>query len=170
MINDLLAVYYGIDGVRGSEFRKVKVPDRMHRGGVLGMAAFLAMGSDGERSSPVERGAWIMRKLLHDPPSSGAGQRSSLSRHAGKLLSARELLTSHMEEPQCAQCHRKIDPIGFALEHYDAVGQWRDKEYTEIAANNRVRKSKEHDIDDRGQLPRPILRGFRRLAGCPRRP
>lgn len=76
-----------------------------------------------------------------------------LSRHAGKLLSARELLTAHMEEPQCYQCHRKIDPIGFGLEHFDAVGKWRETESTEIAVNNRVRNSKEHPIDATGQLP-----------------
>ena len=76
-----------------------------------------------------------------------------LSRHDGKLLSARELLTAHMEQPQCYQCHRKIDPIGFGLEHFNAVGQWREMETTEIAVNNRVRKSKEHPIDTTGQLP-----------------
>ena len=153
VINDLLADFYGFDGVRGPQFREVKVPTDQPRGGLLGMAAILAMGSDGERSSPVERGAWVMRTLLHDPPPPAPANVPQLSRHAGKLLSARELLTAHMEEPQCYQCHRKIDPIGFGLEHFDAVGKWRETEYTEIAVNNRVRKSKEHPIDATGQLP-----------------
>jgi hypothetical protein len=153
VINDLLADFYGIDRVRGPHFREVEVPADQPRGGLLGMAAILAMGSDGQRSSPVERGAWVMRKMLHDPPPPAPANVPQLSRHAGKLLSARELLTAHMEEPQCYQCHRKIDPIGFGLEHFDAVGKWRETEYTEIAVNNRVRKSKEHPIDAGGQLP-----------------
>jgi hypothetical protein len=153
VINELLADYYGIEGVRGPKFREVKVPADLPRGGLLGMAAILAMGSDGERSSPVERGAWVMRKLLHNPPPPAPPNVPQLSRHAGKLLPARELLQAHMEEAQCAQCHRKIDPIGYGLEHFNAVGRWREQEYTEIAVNNRVRKSKEHPIDDTGTLP-----------------
>ncbi len=153
VINELLADYYGIEGVRGPIFREVKVPADLPRGGLLGMAAILAMGSDGERSSPVERGAWVMRKLLHNPPPPAPPNVPQLSRHAGKLLPARDLLQAHMEEAQCAQCHRRIDPIGYGLEHFNAVGLWRETEYTEIAANNRVRQSKEHPIDDAGTLP-----------------
>lgn len=153
VINDLLADYYGIEGVNGPRFREVKVPAETPRGGLLGMAAILAMGSDGERSSPVERGTWVLRKLLHNPPPPAPPNVPQLSRHAGKLLPARELLQAHMEEAQCAQCHRKIDPIGYGLEHFNAVGLWRETEYTEIAANNRVRQSKEHPIDDSGTLP-----------------
>ncbi len=153
VINDLLAQYYGIDGIAGSEFRKVAVPPGLPRGGILGMAAILAMGSDGERSSPVERGAWLLRKLLDDPPPPAPANVPQLSRHGGKLLSARELLSAHMEEPQCAQCHAKIDPLGFGLENFDAVGLWRDKEYTELAARNIVKKFKEHPIDAHGRFP-----------------
>jgi hypothetical protein len=153
VINDLLADYYGIEGVRGSDFRRVKVPVGMPRGGFLGMAAILAMGSDGERSSPVERGAWVMRKLLHAPPPPAPPNVPQLSRLAGKLLPARDLQRAHMEEPQCAQCHRKIDPIGYGLENFNAVGLWRDEEYTELAKNNRVIRSKVFPIDAAGTLP-----------------
>jgi len=153
IINDLLADFYGIEKVRGPRFREVKIPADLPRGGLLGMAAILAMGSDGERSSPVERGTWVLRKLLHDPPPPAPANVPQLSRHAGKLLPARELLEAHMEEAQCAQCHRKIDPIGYGLEHFNAVGLWREKEYVDIAVNNRVRQSKEHPIDDTGALP-----------------
>lgn len=153
VINDLLADYYGIEGVNGPRFREVKVPPGTPRGGLLGMAATLAMGSDGERSSPVERGVWVLRKLLHDPPPPAPPNVPQLSRHAGKLLPARELLEAHMEEAQCAQCHRKIDPIGYGLEHFNAVGIWRDLEYVDLAVNNRVRDFKEHPIDDSGTLP-----------------
>ena len=153
VINDLLADFYGMEGVGGSHFREVKLPGGLPRGGLLGMAATLAMGSDGERSSPVERGAWVLRKLLHDPPPPAPANVPQLSRHAGKLLPARELLQAHMEESQCAQCHRRIDPIGYGLEHFNAVGLWRDTEYSEIAVNNRVKEWKEYPIDDSGTLP-----------------
>lgn len=128
VIDDLLADYYGIDGVKGDHFRKVPVPDDSPRGGLLGTAAVLAMGSDGERSSPVERGAWIMRYLLHDPPPPAPANVPQLSRLAGKPLPARELQKAHQEQPQCAQCHRKIDPLGFGLENFDAAGIWRTEE------------------------------------------
>ena len=153
VINDLLADYYGIDGVRGREFRKVPVPAGSPRGGFLGMAAILAMGSDGERSSPVERGAWVMRKLLHRPPPPAPANVPQLSRLAGKLLPARELQSAHMEQPQCAQCHLKIDPIGYGLENFNAAGLWRTEEVVEVAKNNRVIRSQSFPIDPTGRLP-----------------
>jgi hypothetical protein len=154
VVNDVIADYYGIPGVTGSTYRPVKVAEGLPRGGMLGMAAILAMGSDGERSSPVERGAWVLRKLLHDPPPPAPANVPMLSRFAGKLMPARELMTAHQEQPQCAQCHRKIDPIGYALEHFDAAGNWRDEEYTDYYTFWKVIKAKAtFPIDARGQLP-----------------
>ena len=117
------------------------------------MAAILAMGSDGERASPVERGAWVLRKVLHNPPPPAPANVPQLSRLSDKLLSVRELQAAHMEEPQCAQCHRKIDPIGFGLHNFDATGQWREKEKVRLIANKKVRRAKTHVIDPSGTLP-----------------
>jgi len=153
LVNDLLANYYGIPGVRGSEFQKVSVPESSPRGGVLGMAAVLAMGSDGTRSSLVERGAWVMRKLLNDPPPPAPANVPQLSRLEGQLLSAKELQDAHMEEPQCAQCHRSIDPIGQGLENFNAAGQWRDEEVLRLVDRKKVRKKKIVEIDPSGKLP-----------------
>lgn len=125
MINGLLANYYGIEGVTGDEFRKVKLPADSVRGGLLGMAAIHAMGSDGIESSPVERGAWVLRHILHNPTPPAPPNVPQLSRLADKPLNTRERLAAHMEEPQCASCHRKIDPIGFGMENFDAAGKWR---------------------------------------------
>jgi len=125
VVNGALASYYGIDGVHGDEFRVVTLPAGSPRGGLLGMAAVHAMGSNGEHTSPVERGAWVLRKLLHDPPPPAPPNVPQLSRLEGKLLTTRERLRLHQEEPQCASCHRRIDPIGFGLENFDAVGIWR---------------------------------------------
>jgi hypothetical protein len=128
VVNGVLARYYGLDGVSGDEFRVVKLPANSPRGGLLGMAAVMAMGSNGEHTSPVERGAWVLRKLLHDPPPPAPPNVPQLTRLEGKLLTTRERLKLHQEEPQCASCHRRIDPIGFGLENFDAVGRWRTED------------------------------------------
>ena len=128
VVNGVLAQYYGLDGVSGDEFQKVKLPADSHRGGLLGMAAVMAMGSNGEHTSAVERGAWVLRKLLHDPPPPAPPNVPQLTRLEGKLLTSRERLRLHQEEPQCASCHRRIDPIGFGLENFDAAGRWRTED------------------------------------------
>ena len=128
MINGLLGTYYGIDGVSGDHFRKVSLPPDSPRGGLLGTAAVLAMGSDGIESSPVERGAWVLRYLLNDPPPPAPPNIPQLSRLADKPLTARERVLAHQEEPQCASCHRKIDPMGFGLENFTAAGKWRTED------------------------------------------
>jgi hypothetical protein len=131
------------------------VPDQLPRGGLLGTAAVMAMGSDGLRSSPVERGAWVLRHLLNDPPAPAPPNVPQLSRLDGEVLSARELQKAHQEQPQCAQCHRKIDPIGYGLENFQADGLWRD---IEKIGSGRKRlgqfaKYDEFEIDPSGSLP-----------------
>jgi hypothetical protein len=136
VINRVLAHYYGISGVQGDGYEKVSLPPDSPRGGLLGMAAIQFMGGNGERTSPVERGAWVLRKLLNDPPPPAPANVPAITRLAGKALTTHERLLAHQEEPQCASCHRKIDPIGFGLENFDAAGQWRTEDsYTAIDAN-----------------------------------
>jgi hypothetical protein len=148
MINGLLARFYGIEGVAGDEFRPVKLPAGSPRGGLLGMSAIHAMGSNGDHTSPVERGAWVLRKLLNNPPPPAPPNVPQISRLEGKLLTTRERLAAHMEEPQCAQCHRKIDPIGFGLENFDATGKWRTTDsYSKEGVG-----SKEWPIDPSGTV------------------
>lgn len=154
VVNNLLADYYSLKEVQGSEFQKVSLPADSPRGGLLGMAAIMAMGSDGNRSSPVERGAWVMRTLLDDPPPPAPANVPQLSRLQGKLLSPRELQNAHMEEAQCAQCHRKIDPIGFGLENFDAAGKWRETMVLQQAGKKkRAKQKKIIAIDAHGQVP-----------------
>lgn len=148
VLNGLLANFYGIEGVSGDEFRPVSLPLGSPRGGLLGMAAIMAMGSNGERTSPVERGAWVLRKLLHDPPPPAPPNVPQLSRLTGKPLSPRERILAHQQEPQCLQCHRKIDPIGFGLENFNAIGQWRATELYTRAQGGR----KEWPIDPSGSF------------------
>jgi hypothetical protein len=128
IVNGLLAQFYGLEGVTGDAFRKVPLPKDSPRGGLLGMAAIMAMGSNGERSSPVERGAWVLRYLLNNPPPPAPPNVPQITRLNGQLLTTRERLLAHQEQPQCASCHRSIDPIGFGLENFNAVGKWRSED------------------------------------------
>ena len=160
IVDDILADFYGLAGITGSEFRQVSLPVGSPRGGILGTAAFHIMGSDGQRSSPVERGAWVLRHLLHDPPPPAPANIPMLSRLEGKVLSVRQLQRAHQEEPQCAQCHQKIDPIGYGLENFTAAGLWREVEKVELpkmdGKNKRsgLTKFKDFAIDTSGVLPR----------------
>ena len=153
-INGLLANYYGIDGVTGDEFQKVSLPAGSPRGGLLGMAAIHAMGSDGVVSSPVERGAWVLRHLLHDPPPPAPPNVPQISRLQGEILTTRERLRVHQEESQCASCHRKIDPIGLGLENFNAAGKWRttDSYQARDARGRGVGKKKTWDVDPSGAI------------------
>ncbi len=143
----------------GSEFRKVSLPAGSPRGGLLGTAAVHIMGSDGQRSSPVERGVWVLRNLVNDPPPP-APPNVPMLEHQDAALSIRDLQKRHQAEPQCASCHRKIDPIGYGLENFTAAGLWREFEEVKIpetAETKRKRKSgpqtKQFPIDPSGVLP-----------------
>jgi hypothetical protein len=138
VIDRVLSQFYGISGVKGEGFEKVNLPKDSPRGGLLGMAAIQFMGGNGERTSPVERGAWVLRKLLHDAPPPAPANVPAITRLAGKVLTPRERLQAHQEDAQCASCHRKIDPIGFGLENFDAAGQWREEDsYTATDATGK---------------------------------
>ncbi|MCH2208101.1 MAG: DUF1592 domain-containing protein [Lentisphaerales bacterium] len=125
VINGLLANHYGIPNITGSEFRRVNLEKGSIRGGLTGMAAVAAMGSDGKHTSPVERGAWVLRKILNNPPPPAPANVPQLSRLEGKKLTVQQMLEAHQEEPQCSHCHKMIDPIGLGLENFDATGKWR---------------------------------------------
>jgi mono/diheme cytochrome c family protein len=136
VLNAVLANYYGIPGVSGDEFRPVLLPPDSPRGGLLGMAAIHIMGGNGEITSPVDRGAWVLRKLLNDPPPPAPANIPAITRLAGQALTTRERLLAHQQDAQCASCHRRIDPIGFGLENFDAVGQWRTEDSYQIRDEN----------------------------------
>jgi len=132
VINSVLVQFYGIEGVSGDAFRKVALPKNSPRGGLLGMAAVHIMGGNGEVTNPVERGAWVLRKLLNDPPPPAPANVPAITRLAGKVLTTRERMLAHQEDAQCASCHRRIDPIGFGLENFDAVGLWRTEDSYQV--------------------------------------
>jgi hypothetical protein len=129
-INERLARFYGIPDVRGDQFRKVPVPSGVQRGGIVTQASILTITSNGTRTSPVKRGTWILKTLLGiDPglPVANAGEIAPKVPGIDKAT-VRQRLEIHRELPQCARCHSKIDPLGFALENFDASGEWRERE------------------------------------------
>lgn len=123
-----LAEHYGIPGVGGGGFRRVKLPDR-RRGGVITMGAVLMATSYPLRTSPVLRGRWILDEILGDPPPAPPAGVPPLPKDDQEKdgLTPRARLERHRKDPACAACHARIDPLGLALENYDVMGVWRDK-------------------------------------------
>ncbi|PYS33054.1 MAG: hypothetical protein DMG14_32680 [Acidobacteria bacterium] len=128
-VNERLARHYGIPNVYGSQFRRVKVPNGERRG-LLGQGSILTVTSYPNRTSPVERGKWILTNLLGVPPQPPPPNVPPLQETSsdGRVLSLRERMEKHRANPVCAGCHRQMDPIGFALENFDGVGHWRNNE------------------------------------------
>jgi hypothetical protein len=139
-LNERLAAHYGIAGVTGSEFRRVALAtDR--RGGVLSQAGVLTVSSYPTRTSPVIRGKYVLQNLLGIPPAPPPPDVPALEESAGGgARSMREQLEVHRRNPSCAACHRNMDPLGFGLENYDAIGRWRDADG-------------EFEVDASGTLP-----------------
>ena len=128
VINQRLARHYGIDGVRGPEFRRVAIAPKHNRGGVLGMAGLMTYLADGTRTLPMRRGSWVLRELLNDPPNNPPPNAGEIQPNtSGKNLTVRQRLELHRRDEVCASCHAKLDPYGLALENYDAIGAWRER-------------------------------------------
>ncbi len=124
--NERLARHYGVAGVQGPEFRKVSLAGT-GRGGVLTHGGVLAVTSNPTRTSPVKRGKWILENLLGErpsPPPPGADNLSATSRIL-PAATLRQQLERHRADAQCALCHQTLDPLGFGLENFDAIGAWR---------------------------------------------
>jgi hypothetical protein len=139
-INRELAEHYGISGVEGNEFRKVSFSGS-ERGGILGHGSFLTASANGVDTSPVVRGIYVMNKLLDYTPPPPPDDVPEIEPDVTGATTLREKLVKHRADASCAQCHKKIDPPGFALENYDAIGAWRE---------NYDRKL---EVDASGKLP-----------------
>lgn len=125
-LNERLARHYGIDGVFGNRFRRVQLTDD-RRGGILGHGSVLSVTSYGNRTSPVLRAKWLLENVLGTPPPDPPADVPGLpdAGEHGEPQSVRERLAQHRRNPVCAACHQPMDPLGFALENFDAVGEWR---------------------------------------------
>lgn len=126
-VNERLARFYGIPDVEGSEFRRVDVSELSRGGGILSHASILTLSSYSTRTSPVLRGKWILETLLNAPPPPPPPSVPELDEaNLGETVSLREGLEAHRRDPACASCHARMDPLGFGLEHFDAIGAWRE--------------------------------------------
>ena len=130
-VNERIARHYGIPNVTGAEFRRVTVPD--YRRGIFGHGSVLTLTSIADRTSPVMRGKWVMEVLLGSPPpppppNVPALEETKGTNASGRVLSVRERMEQHRSNPACNACHRVIDPLGLALENFDATGKWRVKD------------------------------------------
>lgn len=126
MLNDRLAAHYGIADVVGPEFRRVKLPAGSHRGGVMTMAAILKVTANGTVTSPVLRGAWLLDKIMGQPLKLPSGLSvPAVEPDIRGAHDIRDQLAKHRTVAQCASCHQKIDPFGFALENFDPIGGYR---------------------------------------------
>ena len=141
-VNERLAKHYGLQGVSGEEFRRVSV-DPAQRGGLLGQASILSVTSNPTRTSPVKRGKWILENLFASPPPPPPPNVPELAvENKEKPLTGtlRQQMEQHRSDPSCAACHQLMDPLGFGLENYNAVGAWRTDDGL-------------HPVDPSGELP-----------------
>jgi hypothetical protein len=140
-MNETLAKHYNRRDVSGPDFRKVKIKDR-NRGGLLGMASILTATSNPTRTNPVNRGLFIYEKLFGAHMAPAPADAPALPENAGASqgVTLREEFEQHRSNPSCANCHKKIDPLGFGLENFDAIGKYRQRENGEL-------------IDASGEMP-----------------
>ena len=138
-LNERVAAHYGISGVQGSHFRRVTLPADSPRRGILGHGSVLTLTSHAIRTSPVLRGKWILNNVLGTPPPDPPPNVPALvdRKTQARTATMRERMSAHRDNPACAACHAMIDPAGFALEHFDAIGRWRavDESYNPIDAS-----------------------------------
>jgi hypothetical protein len=128
-VNERLARHYGIPNVYGSRFRRVTLEEGSVRGGLLGQGSILTVTSYANRTSPVLRGKWILENILGTPPPPPPPNVPPLPDNGGgsKALSMRERMSRHRSNPACSGCHQMMDPAGLSMEHFDAIGRWRER-------------------------------------------
>jgi hypothetical protein len=132
-LNERLAKHYGIPGVYGSRFRRVALGPESHRGGLLRQGSVLAVTSYATRTSPILRGVWVLGNVFGAPPPPPLPNVPALDESTVSAnLPMRERLAAHRTNAVCANCHRTIDPVGFSLESFNAIGQWRDHEADDL--------------------------------------
>jgi hypothetical protein len=129
-LNERLAKHYGIPNVYGARFRRVELDENSHRGGLLRQGSILTVTSYADRTSPVNRGKWILGNLMGvaPPPPPNGVPKLPETHGVEQPVSMRERMAQHRADPVCAGCHKLMDPAGFAMENYDAVGRWRTHE------------------------------------------
>ena len=151
-LNGNLAKHYGVDGVVGNAFRKVRFSDKIQRAGLLGHASVLTATANGVETSPVLRGVWVLENILGTPPSPPPPDVPLIESDTRGAVTIREQLAKHRNVSACADCHAKIDPWGFALEFYDPIGGFRTH-YARVGTEGLGSSQPGVAIDGSGKLP-----------------
>jgi hypothetical protein len=152
-VNDALAQHYDLEGDFGEDFRFTKLPKHARRSGLLGHASVLTASANGVETSPVVRGVWVLENILGTPPSPPPPDVPAIEPDTRGATTIREQLAKHRNIESCADCHAKIDPWGFALEHYDPVGGFREN-YTIFSGDGKIaRRATGKKIDGSAVLP-----------------
>ncbi|MDF1745888.1 MAG: DUF1588 domain-containing protein [Gimesia sp.] len=136
-VNDRLARHYDLKPISGSRLQRVKLPDTSPYGGLLTQAAIMKVTANGTTTSPVLRGAWIMERIMGNPPPPPPASVPAVEPDIRGATSIREQLARHTKDPICASCHARFDPVGFALENFDIMGAWRNR-YRSLASGQKV--------------------------------
>jgi len=164
-LNERLADHYGIEGVRGRQMRRVELPEDSPRGGVLTQATLLVVTSNPQRTSPVKRGLFILDNILGTPPPPAPPNVPRLEEAAAAIKdhkpTIREIQEQHRADPLCHSCHARMDPLGLALENFDELGRWREREHEEPIDPSGELLTGEKFKDVRGL--KKILKNERRL-------
>ncbi|MCA9178434.1 MAG: DUF1588 domain-containing protein, partial [Planctomycetales bacterium] len=149
MANARLAAFYGLPEVSGDAFQRVALRAGDHRGGLLTQAAILSLTSDGTRHRPVHRGVWLSESIFGKSPPPPPANVEPIEPNPldAPKATLRMKLEAHQKNPNCASCHRKIDPLGLAFENYDAIGAWRTKEIVQRGTGDNP------EVDPSGELP-----------------
>ena len=165
-INERLARHYGIDGIYGQRFRKVEMEDQ-NRWGLLGHGSLMSLTSAGSRTSPIIRGKFIITELWNNPPPAPPADVPSLEESApeGRPSTVREQLELHRANPTCAACHNNIDPVGFALENFDADGRWREENRDGLAIDSAGILADGTEVSGPIELRQALLRDPKVFAG-----
>ena len=165
-VNERLARHYGIPDVYGSRFRRVELPDP-RRWGLFGHGSILSLTSAASRTSPIIRGKFIVTEFWDNPPPAPPPNVPALEQSAPKdrPSTVREQLELHRANPNCAACHKNIDPVGFALENFDADGSWRDQTRDGLPIDSAGRAGRRHA----GRWTGAVARGAARESGPVRR-
>jgi hypothetical protein len=152
MLNERLATHYGIAGVHGEALQRVALKPEDHRGGLLTQGSILSLSSDGTRHRPVHRGVWVLESIIGKPPPPPPANVPALEtpKPGAARTTVREKLELHRSDPNCANCHRKIDPLGLAFDNYDAIGRWRTVETAKDAAGADPKLDSHGELADGG--------------------
>ncbi len=165
-LNQRLAKHYGIPGVQGSHFRKVNLPADSHRGGLLRHGSILAVTSYSTRTSPTVRGNWVLKNIIGTPVPPPPPDVPALPEKAALVATTfKERLAEHRDNPACASCHNVMDPVGFALDNFDALGRWRLYDGDEAIDSSGVLPdgSMVHGVDE---LERSLMQRPEMFVGC----